>query len=407
MVYYRRIFLIFVFLMFFFITSCQAVVLTYTTDNYTFDFDTSNRIPSNAVDVMRDFKYVCLAQRSSGQYEFIVSNNPFNIVNNRIYYIFKDFDYFQFYVAYNVEVNISDNNHYKITYNYHNGAGGNTDSTTDKGTYSSIGVWSSNQTFKSIIGNTGTEELNMTKPYFISSSEGLQNGNFNYVQIDGGDYTTSNFQNFYLVSYEILENNEFIQKAEIELNLNEKPPYNVFPEEDGTFLFTVPRNLLNLNLRNNYSYSLKLAYKSDGQFQVFNTLDFTVSGMTIQDSVDNGFSDVNDPDINPDINLPTDNTTDITSSGFDNIFNTIYDTISGTTSNPYIITLPFVNKSFTISKETVYGNLDLGLLVTLINTVWFFIVSIFIVKDISKKINKIKSGNIDNIENNNIKEDML
>ena len=65
MVYYRRIFLIFVFLMFFFITSCQAVVLTYTTDNYTFDFDTTNRIPSNTVDVMRDFKYVCLAQRSS------------------------------------------------------------------------------------------------------------------------------------------------------------------------------------------------------------------------------------------------------------------------------------------------------------------------------------------------------
>ena len=404
MVYYRRILLIFVFLMFFFITSCQAVVLTYTTDNYTFDFDTKT-IPVDDVEVMRDFKYVCLAQRSSGQYEFIVSNNPFNIVNKRIYPIYKDFDYLQFYVAYNVVVEVSENNHYKITYN--NGGGGNTFSTTDKPTYSSIGVWSSNQTFKSIIGNTGTEELNMTKPYFISSSEGLQNGNFNYVQIDGGDYTSSNFQNFYLVSYEKLENNEYIQKSEIELNLNENPPYNVFPEDDGTFLFTVPRNLLNLNLRNNYSYSLKLANKSDGQFQVFASLDFTVSGMTIQDSVDNGFSDVNDPDINIDTNLPTDNTTDITSSGFDTIFNTIYNTVSGTTSNPLVITLPFVNKSFTISKETVYGNLDLGLLGTLINTVWFFIVSIFIVNDISKKINKIKSGNIDNIENTNIKEDML
>lgn len=388
--------------MFFFITSCQAVVLTYTTDNYTFDFDTKN-ITVDSVEVMRDFKYVCLAQRSTGQYEFIVSNNPFNIVNKRLYPIYKDFDYFQFYVC-NALVEVSENNHYKITFN--NGGGGNTHA-IEKPTYVSVGFWSTNQTFKSIIGNTGTEELNMTKPYFISSSEGLQNGNFNYVHIDGGDYTSSNFQNFYLVSYEKLENNEYIQKSEIELNLNENPPYNVYPEEDGTFLFTIPRNLLNLNLRNNYSYSLKLAYKSDGQFQVFNTLDFTVSGMTIQDSVDNGFSDVNDPDINPDINLPSDNTTDITSSGFDNIFNTIYDTISGTTSNPYVITLPFVNKSFTISKETVFGDLDLRLLVILFNAVWFFIVSIFIIKDISKKINKIKSGNIDNIENNNIKEDML
>lgn len=404
MVYYRRIFLIFVFLMFLFITTCQAAVLTYTTENYTFVFDTKN-ITVDSVEVMRDFKYVCLAQRSDGHYDFIVSNNPFNIMNNRIYPIYKDFDYFQFYVANNALVNVSENNHYKITFN--NRGGGHTENTTYKPTYASIGSWSTNQTFKKIIGNTGTEELNMTKPYFISSSEGLKNGNFNYVQIDGGDYTSSNFQNFYLVAYEKLENNEYIQKSEIELNLNENPPYNVYPEEDGTFLFTVPRNLLNLNLRNNYSYSLKLANKSDGQFQVFASLDFTVSGMTIQDSVDNGFSDVNDPDINPDINLPTDNSTDITSSGFDNIFNTIYNTISGTSSNPYVITLPFVNKSFTISKETVYGNLNLGLLGTLINTVWFFIVSIFIVKDISKKINKIKSGNIDNIENNNIKEDML
>ena len=45
--------------------------------------------------------------------------------------------------------------------------------------------------------------------------------------------------------------------------------------------------------------------------------------------------------------------------------------------------------------------------INFIEVFWWYIISRFIIKDISKKITKIKSGNIENIENNNIKEDML
>lgn len=48
-----------------------------------------------------------------------------------------------------------------------------------------------------------------------------------------------------------------------------------------------------------------------------------------------------------------------------------------------------------------------GFLEDLINAFWWFTISIFIVKDISNKIQKIKEGNLDSIQNTNIKEDML
>lgn len=43
----------------------------------------------------------------------------------------------------------------------------------------------------------------------------------------------------------------------------------------------------------------------------------------------------------------------------------------------------------------------------LASVVWYFLISLFIVKDIAKRINKIKSGNIDDVCDSNIKEDIL
>lgn len=105
--------------------------------------------------------------------------------------------------------------------------------------------------------------------------------------------------------------------------------------------------------------------------------------------------------------MPSDNTTDITTSGFDSIFNTIYNAFTVENSQPLIINVPFVDKSFKISADTVYQGLNLGIFEELFSLVWYFIVSLFIVKDISKKINLIKTGNFENIQTNNVKEDLL
>lgn len=106
-------------------------------------------------------------------------------------------------------------------------------------------------------------------------------------------------------------------------------------------------------------------------------------------------------------NLPSDNTQDITEDGFNSIFNKIYAAFTSNSSSSLVITIPFTGKSFTISANTVYGSANLGFVKTLIQAFWYFVISYFIVKDIGKKINKIKSGDIEHVQEDNIKEDML
>lgn len=117
---------------------------------------------------------------------------------------------------------------------------------------------------------------------------------------------------------------------------------------------------------------------------------------------------ITDTNINADSSsLPTDNTHDITENGFNNIFNLLYNTFTTQTAQDLVITIPFTKKSFTINSQTVYTGVDLGFVKTLIESFWYFTISYFIVHDISKKINKIRSGDIENVQQDNIKEDLL
>lgn len=106
--------------------------------------------------------------------------------------------------------------------------------------------------------------------------------------------------------------------------------------------------------------------------------------------------------------LVTDNTQDVTENGFTNIFTTLYNVFTSDNSKDIVIPVPFTNKSFTISKASLFGEFNqLSWLENLSSIFWYFIISLFIVKDISKRFNKIKSGDIENVVNSNIKEDLL
>lgn len=134
----------------------------------------------------------------------------------------------------------------------------------------------------------------------------------------------------------------------------------------------------------------------------------TNQGTNINNSINNVDSSINNSDVSADSSsLPSDNTTDITSDGFNNIFNQLYNTFTSQTAQDLVITIPFTNKSFTINSKTVYDGANLGFVKTLIEIFWYFIISYFIVQDIAKKINKIKSGDIENVQQDNIKEDLL
>lgn len=134
----------------------------------------------------------------------------------------------------------------------------------------------------------------------------------------------------------------------------------------------------------------------------------TKQGTEINNSVNNVNTSINNSDVSADSStLPGDNTNDITSDGFNNLFNKIYNTFTTGTAKDLVITVPFTGKSFVVNTANVYGGADLGIVKTLIQSFWWFSISYFIVQDIGKKINKIKSGDIEHVENDNIKEDLL
>lgn len=136
--------------------------------------------------------------------------------------------------------------------------------------------------------------------------------------------------------------------------------------------------------------------------------EITSQGTQINNSVNKVDTSINNSDVSADASsLPTDNTSDITADGFNNIFNQLYKTFTTQTAQDLVITIPFTKKSFTINSKTVYAGANLGFVKTLIETFWYFVISYFIVQDIAKKINKIKSGDIENVQQDNIKEDLL
>ena len=113
---------------------------------------------------------------------------------------------------------------------------------------------------------------------------------------------------------------------------------------------------------------------------------------------------------NNSIYLPQDNTNDITSDGVNNIFNSIYTAFCTGQAQDIIFPVPFTNKFITLSPNYLYNmlyNNGATWVITIIQAFYWYIISRFIVKDIINKITKIKSGNLEAIENSNIKGDML
>lgn len=127
--------------------------------------------------------------------------------------------------------------------------------------------------------------------------------------------------------------------------------------------------------------------------------------------IDNINNSITDSSIdNSSINLPTDNTNDPTQSGVDNIFQTIYNSFTSGTPQDIIFPIPNTNQNITLSANYTYNSLqtnNLSWLITIIQAFWWYLISRFIITDIMQKVRKIKQGNLDNIENSNIKEDML
>lgn len=110
--------------------------------------------------------------------------------------------------------------------------------------------------------------------------------------------------------------------------------------------------------------------------------------------------------------MPTDNPTqDITDSGFNGIFTKLYNKInnwSGDGIDGISYPIPFTNQRIFVRAdmtENIVNNW--GQLKNLLNLVWYVLVSLYVVKDVQKYIDGLKTGEILSKSDTNIKTEML
>jgi len=75
-----------------------------------------------------------------------------------------------------------------------------------------------------------------------------------------------------------------------------------------------------------------------------------------------------------------------------------------------VIPVPFTSESFVIQAnflQEILAKTEFEWVANIIHLFWWYVISAFIVKDVSSKFTKIKSGNVENIQDTNIKEEML
>lgn len=119
---------------------------------------------------------------------------------------------------------------------------------------------------------------------------------------------------------------------------------------------------------------------------------------------------MNDNFDNSNLNLPTNNTQNTADSGLNNIFINMYNAFCTGVAQDIVLPIPFTNKNITIEPDFLYNalyNSNANWLILFIQAFWGYLIGRFIVLDVNSKFNKIKSGNIENLENSNIKGDLL
>lgn len=173
---------------------------------------------------------------------------------------------------------------------------------------------------------------------------------------------------------------------------------------DTNFVFTISSNVTQ-DYINQLNQQTATSTDEDNQQKQIDAINNQTQSI---DNINNSITDSNVD--NSSINLPTDNTNDPTQSGVDNIFQIIYNSFTSGTPQDIVFPIPNTNKNITLSANYVADSLrnnDASWVIDIIQAFYWYIISRYIIVDIMQKVRKIKQGNLENIENTNIKEDML
>lgn len=105
-------------------------------------------------------------------------------------------------------------------------------------------------------------------------------------------------------------------------------------------------------------------------------------------------------------NMPSSDVDDITSAPLDNFFTALKDAFTSDNYIDIVIDLPFVDGSITIPADFLYDKVPASI-VSLIQLVYWFMISRYIFLDVTHYIDKMKSGDIISTSETDIKADML
>lgn len=133
---------------------------------------------------------------------------------------------------------------------------------------------------------------------------------------------------------------------------------------------------------------------------------------SITNSVDNLTNTIEDTTTDDSqVEFAEDNNQDITSGFFTGLYDSFENAFVNTDYKFVSFPIPFTGKVITFSSSYVLNNIKrnekFSVLVTLAESFWWFALGYFVILDIYKKINAIKSGDLTNIENDNITTDLL
>lgn len=264
-----------------------------------------------------------------------------------------------------------------------------------------------------VLDTTSIVRVNLTERFPSYPSGSMVSGNSAYFYFSIPNLVPGEKYTFYFT----VNNTSSVSSFPFSFAICSSPPGNNVPyyharsstlgtsSPTKTFNFTFTANNTTMYFLYNYSgYMNVSAYLVRG-FTGLEGVNDSVNNLN--QSVENTHQTITDSSVTVDTDLPQDNTQDITESGFNSIFTTIKNTFTSSSFQDLVLFIPFTGKSFTINFANVYGGFNSGIVGTLITLFWWYLVSVFIVKDISNKISKIKSGNMESIENTNIKEDIL
>lgn len=194
-------------------------------------------------------------------------------------------------------------------------------------------------------------------------------------------------------------------------------------------IYNIPYSAFNsFNLLKDNEYEWRIVYTDENNILSNVSLFFTpglnesineTTNKDINDNIkdtnnklDNIESTLTDSSVDSDIasSLPSISINDPTEQGVGSIFTSMYNAFCEGEAQDIVFPIPFTQKNITLKATYIQDMLtqnNASWVLTFIQAFWAFLFGRFIIKDMSNKIGKIKSGNIEDLQNTNIKEEML